>query len=68
MYYGSEKETLNAGKLMREFINTKYTLMIIYVFRNKKGNQMFYIFDQSLLADGHSPATYYVISDNIRGE
>jgi len=24
--------------------------------------------NQSLLADGHSPATYYVIADNIREE
>jgi|GEM_PF-1996275 len=66
MYYGSEKERVNANKLKKEFLNTKYLLIIIDKKFIELKKQMVDIVDISLLADGHSPATYYVIADNIR--
>lgn len=65
IYVGSETEKSNALELMKEFGNSKFAGAIVILLGEVVFTGLPEKLDESMVGDGHSPSTYYVLNNKF---
>lgn len=63
IYAGSDKEKSNAKELLKEFGNSKFAGALVLLLGEAVFTGLPDKLDESMVGDGHSPSTYYVLNN-----
>ena len=65
IYAGSKTEQANSLELLKEFINSKFAGALILLIGEVLITGIPEELDESMVGDGHSPSTYYVLNNKF---